>query len=473
MKEHPITVLHVDDDAELTELVREYVQHHHEDVVVHTVENGDDALARLESGDDVDCVVSDYEIPGLNGLELLETVRGRWPDLPFVLFTGQGSEDVASRAIDAGVSAYVQKRGGTKQLEVLVNRVRYTVDRHHAGEERDRTSRRTEAQFELLVETVENYAIFSLDEGGIVRTWNAGAEEIKGYTSDEIVGQHFSTFYPEEDVAAGVPERNLRTAAVEGRVVDEGWRVRKDGSEFWANVTITALREGTALVGYAKVTRDDTQRNRERELLEQKEQLEDLIAAISHDLRTPLTVARGNVELAVETGDLSRLDATTRALDRAGELLDYLSLLAKEGKQIMEPEPVGLREVAERAWQVVETGTADLDAAEGGAFLADPQRLQQLFENLFRNAVKHAGDDVNVRVGYLDGGGFYVEDDGPGVPEAKRSEVFEMGYSDASGSTGFGLAICKQIADAHGWFIGVDEGRDGGARFEVSGVETA
>jgi PAS domain S-box-containing protein len=468
-----ITVLHVDDSAQFTELVREYVGHHHDDIVVRSASNGDDALAQLGATDDIDCVVSDYEMPRLNGLELLETVRERWPDLPFVLFTGQGSEDVAARAIGAGVSDYLQKRAGTDQIEVLVNRIRNAVALHRVGEEHERTSRWAEAQFELMVETVEDYAIFSLDEDGFVQTWNSGAEKIKGYTADEIIGRHFSVFYPGEAVADGVPERNLREAAAEGRVVDEGWRVRKDGSEFWANVTITALREEDALVGYAKVTRDGTQRKREQELLEQKEQLEDLIAAISHDLRTPLAVARGNVDLAVETGDLSRLDATTRALVRAGELLDYLSLLAQEGKQIMEPESVDLREVAERAWQVVETETAALDVAEGGTLLADPQRLQQLLENLFRNAVKHAGDDVSVRVGRLGEGGFYVEDDGPGVPEAKRSEVFEMGYSDESGSTGFGLAICKQIAEAHGWFIGVADGTDGGARFEVSGVGVA
>ena len=467
-----ITILYVDDDEAFAELVKAFVQRRHNDIEVQTALNGADALAHLEANPDVDCVVSDYKMPGLNGLDLLEAVREQWPDVPFILFTGQGNENVAVRAINADVTDYLQKRPGNIPYTLLVDKIRHAVADYRSDVEFERTARRIEAQFELLVETVRDYAIFFLDEAGYIRTWNQGAEDIKGYTSEEIIGQHFSVFYREDAIEAGVPERNLRRARTEEYASDEGWRVRKDGSEFWANVTITPLREDGDIVGYTKITRDDTQRRREQLLREQNEQLEELVAAISHDLRSPLTVAEGNVELIRETGDLSRLDDVEQAHARATELLDYLTALAQKGSRLLEPDPVRLREVAETAWASVETGDATITVEGRMTLMADRQRLQQLLQNLFANAVEHAGPDVAVHVGPLEKeSGFYVGDDGPGLPEAERAEVFEMGYSGDPEGSGFGLAICRQIAEAHGWFIEPTNGRDGGARFEVSDVE--
>ncbi|WP_380679032.1 response regulator [Salinigranum sp. GCM10025319] len=471
MTETPITILHVDPSESFTDLLSEFVRQRHDHVVVHEAHSGEDALAHLESTDDVDCVVSDYEIPGLNGLELLAAVRERWPDMPFVLFTGGGNEAVVLKAIAAGVTDYLEKSADPDRLAHLIDRVERVVIHHRTDVELARTVRRTEAQFELLVDTIEDYAIFLLDEGGHVQTWNRGAEKIKGYTEDEILGEHFSVFYRDEDVAAGVPDRNLREASTKGRIRDEGWRVRKDGSEFWADVTITALQETGAHTGYAKITHDSTSRKREQELLEQTEQLEGIIAAISHDLQNPLAVASGNVRLALDAGDLSRLDAAESALERASQLLDHLSTLAQEGMRITQPEPIELSEAAAAAWTFAGTDEAELRVEEDCVLVADTQRLRQLLENLFGNAVTHGGPDVTVRVGPLDGGGFYVEDDGPGIPENERTGVFEMGHSTNPDGTGFGLAICKQIADSHGWFIEVVEGTDGGARFEISDVE--
>jgi PAS domain S-box-containing protein len=328
---------------------------------------------------------------------------------------------------------------------------------------------RDEIQFELLVDAVENYAVCLLDETGCVRTWNPGAEDVEGYTSDEIVGEHVSTFYTDADVEAGVPDRHLREAATEGRVRDEGWRVRADGSKFLADVTIVALHAGGDVAGYAKITRDDTRRHRERLLRERNEQLKDHITALSHDLRNPLTVVGGNVELALEAGDDPELDSAMRGLDRIEERLDSIASLAREDTRVGDVDPVDLRNVAEDAWNVVPTGEAELIIEESTTVVADRGQLQQLLENLFKNAVDHGGPTPTVRVGRLDGG-FYVEDDGPGIPPTDRTVVFEMGHSTDPDGTGVGLAICERIADVHGWDIGVDGAVDGGARFEVSDV---
>ncbi|AZH24448.1 hybrid sensor histidine kinase/response regulator [Haloplanus aerogenes] len=464
-----ISVLLVDDET-VTTPIRESIRHHHDDIVVRLADGADDALSRLET-DDIDCVVCEYGLEA-SGRDLLDAIRERWPTLPVVLFTDRGSEAIASDAITDGATDYLRKRRETPQHRELTDCIRTVVARCRAEAGAQRASHRDDTQFELLVDAVENYAIFLLDETGHVRTWNPGAETIKGYTRDEIIGEHVSIFYTDADVDAGVPERNLREAAAGGRVRDEGWRVHKDGSMFRADVTIVALYDDGDVTGYAKITRDETPRHREQILLEQNQQLKEHIAGLAHDLRNPLTVARGNVEMALETGDYSGLDASKRGLDRMEELLDSIVSLAQEDDETVEPEPIDLRDVAEEAWSVVPTGSATLRIEENAMIVADRGKLQQLFENLFKNAVDHGGPTPTVRVGRFDGG-FYVEDDGPGIPTTERTSIFEMGHSTDPDGTGVGLAICERIAEAHGWDIGVETAFAGGARFEVSGTATA
>jgi PAS domain S-box-containing protein len=228
------------------------------------------------------------------------------------------------------------------------------------------------------------------------------------------------------------------------------------------------------------VFRDVTDRvERERLLERQNERLEEFASLVSHDLRNPLNVATGHLELAAAECESDHLTVATEALDRMDELLEDTLSLARSGQRIRDPEPVALAELAERCWTNVGTGEATLRADADGTVRADPSRLAQLLENLFRNAVEHGatgdraepdGGDVTVTVGSL-ADGFYVEDDGPGIPPDEREAVFERGYSTTDGGTGFGLRIATDVVDAHGWEIDVTDGTDGGARFEIRGVD--
>jgi signal transduction histidine kinase len=212
------------------------------------------------------------------------------------------------------------------------------------------------------------------------------------------------------------------------------------------------------------------------ELRRQRDRLDEFTSIVSHDLRGPLNVAKGHLELLasdseLESAEIETLEKATDAIDRAEELLEDVLTLAQQGKVVEETEMVGLREVAESTWEYVETESAELDVSVSGTIRADPSRLRGLFENLYRNAIKHGGPAVRVRVGELDTG-FYVSDTGPGIPEAKRKEIFDTGYSTSEAGTGFGLQIVKQVAEAHGWDINVTEGVDGGARFEFTGTDS-
>jgi signal transduction histidine kinase len=187
-------------------------------------------------------------------------------------------------------------------------------------------------------------------------------------------------------------------------------------------------------------------------------------------LRNPLRVADGRLELIREECESDHIDDVAQALDRMDALIEDLLTLAREGNQVGETESVGLANVAKTSWQTVNTEQATLETDTTKPIQADRSRLQQLFENLYWNAVEHGGDDITVSVGATDDG-FYVADTGPGIPESDREEVFEAGYSTNEDGTGFGLRIVKQIADAHEWEIMVTESEGDGARFEITGVE--
>ena len=229
--------------------------------------------------------------------------------------------------------------------------------------------------------------------------------------------------------------------------------------------TVAGLLGAATEAALVRADREQTLRTQRRRLEKQNERLEEFTSVVSHDLRNPLSVAKGRIELAREDDDETHLRAATDALDDMESLIDDLLDLARQGRNVGETEPVSLAAVAEDAWENLETEGATLATADL-TLEADADRLRQLLENLLRNAVVHAAPDPEIRVGPLPDGGFFVEDDGPGVPEADRERVFEVGYTDHDDGTGFGLPIVRRIADAHGWSVRLAEGSAGGARFE-------
>lgn len=223
------------------------------------------------------------------------------------------------------------------------------------------------------------------------------------------------------------------------------------------------------------VTRDVTERKaRERELQRKNEQLEKFAGIVSHDLRNPLSVVEGRLELAKMDGDAEHIGPALTAIQRSQTLIDNLLALAREGEEVADPQPIRLSAVAENCWEFVESSAATLRIETDQVIHADASRLRQLIDNLVRNAIDHGGEEVTISVGDLGSkGGFFVADDGPGIPEDERETVFESGHSTSEDGTGLGLAIVEEIAKAHGWDVLVSDGVDGGARFEITGVETA
>ncbi len=770
-----VRVLHVDDDESLLDLASAMLERRGFEVVTATgVERAVDVL----DSEPVDCVVSDYQMPGRDGLEFLHLVRERDPALPFVLFTGKGSEEVASDAIAAGVTDYLQKRTDSRQFEELADRIERAVRERRTAEGLSEGDRILTALVETLsgvvyrlrlpderpaflggqIEALTGYDGAAFREGDVTlrgviheddvgrvereietalgegrsfdvtyrirtksgrvrrvsnrgrgvydgdgepvaiegfvldrsdgahearirelhaatrRLFGAGsaeevarltaeaARDVLGYpingvrlydeahgtlrlaasttTSEYLLGERpeyrvdedadgdeegeggalekgrypataFQTGKPvvvdefgdddrpvraeriesamylplgeygtlticatepssfevtdreiagvlAENTAAAldrtdregaltterdrlaalfenVPDPAARVefvddepvveavnpafestfghveSAVLGRSLDElivpageeeparafNDRIR-DGESLHAEVrreTADGVRDfllhvvprsrDSATVGYAIYTDITERRERERELTRQNERLEEFASVVSHDLRNPLNVAEGQLEIARETGARESFEAVERAHERIESRIEGLLELARQGRTVGETRPVDLAEVSGAAWESVETGAARLDLAEGlGTVEADPERLCQLFENLLSNAVTHGvehppgvtdggtgtGVPLTVTVGPLDDG-FYVADDGAGIPDDERDRVFDPGYTTAEEGTGFGLAIVRSIAEAHGWSVAATEGANGGTRFEFDGVE--
>jgi PAS domain S-box-containing protein len=362
-----------------------------------------------------------------------------------------------------------------------------------------------EEAFSLLVDAVQDYAIFLLSPEGEILTWNRGAQRIKGYTAEEIIGRHFSTFYTDEERAAGRPMTLLATAAEQGRIEDEGWRVRKDGTRFWADVVVTALRDKQGqLYGFAKITRDLTERRaaevRERTLrVEQRARAaaeealrarDRFLSIASHELKTPVasvqlateSLQRANADGRLDVDRLQAairrvLTATSRLAFLVDELLDVSRLNAQTETMDTTPTDVValVADVVERFSDLDGTGRVTMDAPAEAWAKADASRLDQVFTNLVDNALKYSPPASPVEVQIVDRPDeveVVVRDEGIGIDPIGAERLFDAFGRGTNAENiqgmGLGLYISQRIVAGHGGRI---EGRPRagrGAEFTVN-----
>lgn len=718
-----VRVLNVDDQLEFAELTATLLERESDRIAVRTATSPDEGLEMLATNE-VDCIVSDYEMPGTDGIDFLESVREDYPELPFILFTGKGSEEIASDAISAGVTDYLQKQSSTEQYTVLANRITNAVDAHLSREMLQERTRRLETLISNLpgivyrsenepgwpietiageVQEVTGYTAEEIESGGVnwggeilhpedrdstwelvqerlaedgtfevtyrivtadgavkwmwergrgVDTDDGELDALEGFITDiterrererdlkearmkldalgrafpdvafikDIDGNYVEAFAgPESEILlSGSPEsyehdrhvrdvfegetldrvlRMIRTAIETGEVQSLEYRLAVRSGVRWFHARIapiadeiegkravvwvardvterksrertleetrermefaldatdsiifeTDLETGTVTrhgpierlygdvpsvspetfheefvhpedrdrvkwmerkqimesgtVDFEFRTHPDTgevrwidtearvrtdaetapdtliglstdvtdRKQGERELTRLNERLEEFATVVSHDLRSPLTVADGRLALAEKECESPHIASAREAIERSRTLIDDLLLVARDGERLGELEPVALGEVIERCWINVDTGDASFANDVDSTIRADPIRLRQVLENLVQNAVEHGGEDVCITVGELEDG-FYFEDDGPGIPDDVRGDVFDTGYSTSEEGIGLGLSIVARIVDAHGWEIDVTSSTEGGTRFEITGV---
>ena len=319
-------------------------------------------------------------------------------------------------------------------------------------------------QFLEQTQTVATVGGWELDLRTDSLRWTDEVYRITGVDLDfePTVDDVMEFYHPEDRTTV---QDAVERATTEGEPYDLELRIVTGADEVrWVRTRGEPRYEDGEIVGLHGTFQDITER------IDRERRLEEFASVVSHDLRNPLNVATGRLELVAEECDSDHLDSLRRALHRMGGLIEDLLTLARNGEGVTDARPVDLATVADECWENVETSRATLVGDTDRDVRADESRLKQVFENLFRNAVEHGGSDVTVTVGELSTG-FYVEDDGPGIPPDERDAVFEAGYSRSADGTGFGLSIVERVVDAHGWHVRVTDGADGGARFEITTVE--
>ena len=336
---------------------------------------------------------------------------------------------------------------------------------------RDVTTRKQQSQeleqaneFLSQTQTVADVGGWEFDLQTESLRWTDEVYRIHGVNMDfEPTIEDAVEFYHPEDRAT--IRDAIERVTTEGEPYDLELRiVTADDEMRWVRARGEPRAKDGEIVGVRGTFQDITQR------IERQQRLEEFTRVVSHDLRNPLNVATGHLDLVANECDSDHLDSVRRALERMEALIEDLLILARDNKEVSDTQPVDLATIADGCWENVQTEQGRIITTVDRTVWADSSRLKQVFENLFRNAAEHGGEEVTVTVGEL-ADGFYIEDDGPGIPLNDRDAVFEPGYSQSANGTGFGLNIVEQIVTAHDWRIRVTDGTDGGARFEITNVD--
>jgi PAS domain S-box-containing protein len=345
-----------------------------------------------------------------------------------------------------------------------------------ARKERERRRKKLAEEYNALLENSDD-AIFLLDADssgddvefrfsrlspGYVAQTGLTTDEVRDKTPREVFG----------DERGAELETNYRRCVEAGGPISYQEELSlAEGARFWQTSIAPVVVEGT-VVRVVGIARNITERvEREQEIRRKNDRLDEFASVISHDVRNPLNVAQGRTALLREESESEHLEPLANSLDRIESIIGDTLILAREGNTVGEQSAFGLTDLVTHCWEMVDAGDATLEIEDELSIRGDRNRLQHVFENLLRNAVEHGGAGVTVTVGRAGTDGFSVADDGPGIPAEERDTIFGPGQKLSSGGTGFGLTIVKRIAEAHGWQVAVTEGRQGGARFEFSGVE--
>jgi K+-sensing histidine kinase KdpD len=488
-----VYVLHVGDDLGATEIALSELDRTREQFTV-TAGDASDGLPSVHEAA-VDCLLVDGRQFDGSVDGFLAGVRQDGPGLPVVVIVDERA-DTSGGAFDSSLATEFIRRRDAADVDRLATRIRTAVDRFQRNERQAREQILRELHevatdlpgydsVEMICERTVEAAETVLEFDNCVLMLAEDDRMRPVALSDEFPGGGFDSL-PIDDSVAG---HTYRTG--EPMIVDDtdSHPIANPQGPYRSGLSTPLVGHGTCqMVSESEGAFDEDDRElaellvahtqaaldrltRETTLREQNERLEQFASVLTHDLRNPLNVAYGRIQLAQRSRDSEQLGIALDALSRMDTLIDNLLTLARDGEDLGTIQQISIQTLVRSCWRTVETDGATLETGGDVTLRADRARLQQLLENLIRNAIDHAGDGVTIEVGALDDG-FYVADDGPGIPVEERADAFEIGHSTDEDGTGFGLAIVKRIADAHGWDIEVRQSDAGGACFAITGVET-
>jgi PAS domain S-box-containing protein len=447
--------------------------HNSPDAIVVVDEDG----AIVEANDRVRDTFG-YDPVALEG-ESVETLLPEVDRLTHSTQRGASVDDPERRSMGVNHDLQARRRDGTTfPVDISLSPIPRDDGSEVMAAIRDISERQQiRRKYRSLVEIAPD-AVFVADAGsGEILEVNQRAVDLMKTTEDVLIGRDQVTLHPPDDreryrqlFQRSVDQKQVTAARFED---DQQLYVETaDGDRIPIEISaqVTQLGDRTVIMA---LFRDISKRQvYEQDLHRQIDRLETLAHVLSHDLRNPLNVAIGGVDAVRETGELDHLDRVADAHDRIEGIIDDVLTMVQDGYEVESVDPVELASLVEGCWTTVATADATLHVETNGLLYVDTRRIRHLFENLFGNAVEHAGDGVRVTVAVTDDG-FTVADDGPGVSPADREDVFEPGFTTGEESVGLGMNIVAEIATAHGWAVSIGESDDGGARFEFTGARTA
>jgi PAS domain S-box-containing protein len=454
-----------------------------------------------------DLIVSDHALPGFDGFTALEITRKNHPDIPFIFFTGSLDETNIVETLKRGATDYVLKRR-PDDLAPAVRRALREQEERTRRTQAEEAFHKSEEMLRLLIENVTDYAIYMLDAEGRVASWNAGAERMTGFRASEAVGKPMHNCFTQAELKAGKPDHELNRAAVEGRMQAEGWCLRKDGSRYFAQWILTAVRDGSGKpAGFLKVARDITERRQHEEQIARwnselekrvaertaqleaaNKELESFSYSVSHDMRAPLRhidgfieILQGNLASSLDPENREHLKTIADAARQMGKLIDDLLGFSRMSRAKMSNRRVGLAKLVPEAIGQLkrDAGGREIEWVVGNLpeVVADPNLLRQVLLNLIGNAIKYTRTRTKARIEIGSTSSedeiiFFIRDNGVGFDMRYADKLFgvfqRLHRASEFEGTGVGLANVRRIIHRHGGRTWAEGEVDRGATFYFS-----
>lgn len=419
-----------------------------------------------------DCILSGYNFPNTNGLEFLKEVK-KQTDIPFILFTKENNDEIIHDIISENVDDYVEKDLNKIQYKILSKRISTYVSNHRTKSKLIKRTDELEEERKFINQSLDsmNDIFFVIDtNGNINKVNNSGLKcitSISNYSEQDIGEINIRDIFPQSQTE----QINKSLSSVnKGNHVRFNIEAKTNQNEsLELEIKISPLyNDINEIIGIVGMARDVTEENEyKRKLKKKNNKLDKFAKIISHDIRNPTSIAKGNLNLHINNhGSTDELDTTLKSIHRIENILEDVLYITKSNTDELNKQNITLKSIANECWKNLNVKNSELKINTDKIISQNKKLSSRLFENLFKNSIEHSGDNVRITIGGTKNG-FYVEDNGTGIPKNKRGKIFNQNYSTSETGEGLGLSIVEHVCDVHGWTISITESKTGGARFEI------
>lgn len=468
-----ISVLYIEPNQRIQKLIKSNIEKEHTDIHIITAKNSVEGFKLLDERR-FDCIICEYDISDMNGLEFLDEIRHKEIDIPFILFADRCSNKIVRKVINNKSSDYIDKELNNKQYALLANRITNQVSEYMNSKKLHQKRQQLNTEQEFINASINsiNDIFYVLDYSGkIIKLNKSGKRFIKNttnydYNKDDLF---IKDIFPDEQKEQ-IDKSILSTKDGNDVRVNIESYLKKDNSKIELDLTFSLLNNSHTerIVG---VGRDVTKQNKyKRQLKYKNKQLTEFAKIISHDIRNPLSIAQGYIDMIEDGGNNNQpIQKTKNALNKIENILDDVLDISTKTESDLTKQYLTIDSIANNCWNNIENENSNLYVKTNQSIFVNEKLVYRFFDNMFKNSIKHGGKNVDITIGSLNNG-FYIEDTGDGIPDKIKSEIFNPNYTTSNTGKGLGLTIVEHVCDLHNWTIKVTESSSGGARFEITDI---